>query len=152
MMRFPSLRPFDARRSASGTPSCSSVANEPRSRVVPALKSIPVEGALEPMALTLERTSNELRDVARLIGALEDVVGKAIESASITEDFNLQEIQLLDHIRQKIAGAAEFLAALTDNMPLDWMIDAKSAAAALTLSELATHLGSGGVGKSWTPS
>ncbi len=116
---------------------------------MPASNRIPIENALEPMASTLERTSDELRDVARLIGAVEDVVGKTIERASGRDDFNVRELQLLDHIRQKIAGAAEFLSALTDNMPHDWMIDARSAASALTLSELAARLGNRGDEESW---
>src|SRR5208283_5608315 len=103
MMRFHSPGPVDVLRSVSGTPSCSRVANKPRSRVVPASNRIPIENALEPMASTLERTSDELRDVARLIGAVEDVVGKTIERASGRDDFNVRELQLLDHIRQKIA-------------------------------------------------
>jgi len=102
------------------------------------------------MASTLSRASRELRDVARLIGALEDVVGDTIERASGAADVDVRELQQLDHIRQKIAGAAEFLSALTDNMPRDWMIDARGAASVITLAELAARLGNGGDEDSWS--
>ena len=117
---------------------------------MPASKGSPSEHPLEPMASTLSRASRELRDVARLIGALEDVVGDTIERASGAADVDVRELQQLDHIRQKIAGAAEFLSALTDNMPRDWMIDARGAASVITPAELAARLGNGEDEDSWS--
>jgi hypothetical protein len=40
-----------------------------------------------------------------------------------------------------IIGAADFLRALTENMPQDWRVDARKAARSVRLADLAVRLG-----------
>ena len=54
----------------------------------------------------------------------------------------MRHIQDLDHIRQKVAGLADFLAALAPLAPGDCLVDAR-AARLVTLADLAARLALG---------
>jgi hypothetical protein len=97
--------------------------------------------SLEPMPATLIRTSQELLKFVELIVDLEDAVGEAVAGVTSTGGDQIQELQKLDHVRQLIAGAADFLYALTENMPHDWRVDARKAARSVRLADLAQRLG-----------
>jgi hypothetical protein len=96
--------------------------------------------ALEPMPSTLNRTSQELLKFVDLISELEDAVGDAIAGGGPTRKVQIQELQKLDHVRQLIVGAADFLHALTLDMPADWRVDARKAARSVRLTDLAGRL------------
>ena len=95
---------------------------------------------LEPMPATLNRTSQELLKFVDLISDLEDAVGDAIAGVGSTRKVQIQELQKLDHVRQLIVGAADFLHALTLDMPADWRVDARKAARSVRLADLAVRL------------
>ena len=99
--------------------------------------------SLEPIGATIGRAGAELTKIVQTISDLEDVVGHAIGSASSTRELKIEELQKLDYVRQKIEGAAEFLNALMRDLPKDWLVDAKHAARAVALTDLATRLGGG---------
>ena len=96
---------------------------------------------LEPIATAIARAGNELDAVVAMIHELEDVVGHAINTAKSTEELQIEELQQLDHVRQKIEGAAGFLNALTKILPHEWLIDAGHAARSVSMSDLARRLG-----------
>ena len=96
--------------------------------------------SLEPMPATLNRTSQELLKFVDLISDLEDAVGDAIAGVGSTRKVQIQELQKLDHVRQLIVGAADFLHALTLDMPADWRVDARKAARSVRLADLAVRL------------
>ncbi len=55
----------------------------------------------------------------------------------------MRHIQDLDHIRQKVEGLADFLAALAPLAPGDCLVDASGAARLVTLADLAARLALG---------
>jgi hypothetical protein len=95
----------------------------------------------ESMPTTLSRASRELLKFVDVIEELEGFVSQAIRGARSIEDVHIQELQKLDHVSQMIVGAAEFLQALTQDMPPDWRVDARKAAKSVRLAELAGRLG-----------
>lgn len=96
---------------------------------------------MQPIALAIARAGAELDAVVRMIHELEDVVGHAITTAKSTKELQIEELQQLDHVRQKIEGAAGFLNALTETLPEDWLVDASHAARSVAMSDLARRLG-----------
>lgn len=99
---------------------------------------------LQPISGAIARTGEVLAEISAVIGELEDVVGQAIGSASSVRELQIEELQKLDHVRQKIAGAAEFLEALSRSAPAEWLVDAQAAARSVPLTALAQRLGGGG--------
>ena len=97
----------------------------------------------QPIAGALARTSEVLSEISGVIGDLEDVVGHAIGSAASVRELQIEELQKLDHVRQKIAGAAEFLEALSRLAPMEWLVDSQAAARSVPLTALAQRLGGG---------
>ena len=106
-----------------------------------AYKAQAESNSLESMPTTLNRASRELLTFVAMIGDLEDAVGEAIAGATPAHEVQIQELQKLDHVRQLIIGAADFLHALTENMPQDWRVDARKAARSVRLADLAVRLG-----------
>jgi hypothetical protein len=104
----------------------------------------PVAEGLEPISAMLARVGMELEAVVVMIHGLEDVVGHAISSARSPEEIQIEELQELDHVRQKIEGSAAFLKALTTTLPAEWLIDPTRAAGSVGMSALARRLGGGG--------
>jgi len=96
---------------------------------------------LEPVPTTLARASREMLKFVQIIEELEVVVGQAVASMNSAEEVRIQELQKLDHVSQMIVGAAEFLQALTQDMPSDWRVDVRRAARSVRLAELACRLG-----------
>jgi len=99
--------------------------------------------SLEPMPTTLNRTSQELLKFVDLISDLEDAVGDAIAGVGSARKVQIKELQKLDQVRQLIVGAADFLHALTLDMPADWRVDARKAARSVRLADLAVRLSDG---------
>jgi len=95
----------------------------------------------EEAAVTLVRTSCELRKVVGMVEDLEHVVGEAIARSGQAGADQMLELQKLDHIQQKILGVADFLEALSRSMPSDWRVDALSASRCVLLAELGAKLG-----------
>jgi len=101
-----------------------------------------VRGAYrEQAAVTLRRTSRELRKAVGMVEDLEHVVGHAISVGGGARAEQMLELQKLDHIQQKILGVADFLDALCETMSADWLVDAKSASRCVLLAELGARLG-----------
>jgi len=95
----------------------------------------------EEAATTFRRTSVELRKAITMIEDLEHIVGQAIALAGKAEAEQMLELQKLDHLSQKILGVADFIDALSNEMPPEWTLDAKRAARCVLLSELGAKLG-----------
>jgi hypothetical protein len=113
---------------------------------------VEVRGAYrEQVAVTLRRTSRELRKTMAMVEDLEQVVGLAIALAGGADAEQMLELQKLDHISQKILGVADFLDALTKSMPGDWVVDAKTASRCVLLAELGVRLGDGDVPSQASP-
>ncbi len=105
---------------------------------------VEVRGAYrEEAAVTLRRTSRELRKTIGMVEDLEQVVGLAIALAGGADSEQMLELQKLDHISQKILGVADFLDELTRSMAPDWRVDAKAASRCVLLAELGARLGDG---------
>ena len=70
----------------------------------------------------------------------ETLVGPLVLGAAQRDAGLMRHIQDLDHIRQKVAGLADFLAALAPLAPGDCLVDASGAARLVTLADLAARL------------
>ena len=102
-----------------------------------------VQGAhREEAAATLRRSSRELRKTITMVEEMEQIVGLAIALAGEAGSDQMLELQKLDHLQQKILGVADFLDALSEQMPPEWNIDAKGASRCVLLAELGAKLGS----------
>lgn len=95
------------------------------------------------LATALERAGEVLSEISTVIGDLEEVVGVAIGSAASVRELQIEELQKLDHVRQKIAGTANFLEALSHSVPPEWCVDTQAAAKSVSLTALAYRLGGG---------
>jgi hypothetical protein len=95
----------------------------------------------EEAAVTLRRSSKELRKTIRTVEDMEQVVGLAIALSGKAEVDQMLELQKLDHLQQKILGVADFLDAVSQMMPPDWTVDAKGASRCVLLAELGARLG-----------
>jgi hypothetical protein len=96
----------------------------------------------EVAAATLRRSARELRKAIAMIEELEQIVGLAIALAGEAGSDQMLELQKLDHLQQKILGVADFLDALSEQMPPEWRLDAKGAARCVLLAALGARLGS----------
>ena len=102
-----------------------------------------VQGAhREEAASTLHRSSRELRKTITMVEELEQIVGLALALAGDAGSDQMLELQKLDHLQQKILGVADFLDALSEQMPAEWRLDAKGASRCVLLAELGAKLGS----------
>jgi hypothetical protein len=95
----------------------------------------------EEAAVALARAARELRRAMGMVDDIEQVVGLAIALAGEAGADQVLELQKLDHIQQKILGVADFLDALSEKMPSEWRVDAKSASRRVLLAELGAKLG-----------
>lgn len=93
-----------------------------------------------PVAGTLHRASRELRGLAGATDGIQCLVSELLLDHKSTDVTSLLELQRLDHLRQSIAGIADFLEALAAAAPPHWLLDAKAASQAVTVSELAWRL------------
>ena len=93
-----------------------------------------------PMADVLARVAHELNHLSGRIGHVETLVGPLVLTAAPRDADLLRHIQDLDHIRQKVEGLADFLAALALVAPGDCLVDAGGAARLVTLADLAARL------------
>ena len=93
-----------------------------------------------PMGDVLARVAHELNHVCARIGHFETLAGPLILGAARRDAGLMRHIQDLDHIRQKVAGLADFLAALAPLAPGDCLVDASGAARLVTLADLAARL------------
>jgi hypothetical protein len=95
----------------------------------------------EEAAVTLARAARELRRAVGMVDDIEQVVGLAIALAGEARADQMLELQKLDHIQQKILGVADFLDALSEEMPGEWRVDAKGASRRVLLADLGARLG-----------
>ena len=93
-----------------------------------------------PMGDVLARVAHELNHLSGRIGHVETLVGPLVLIAAPRDADLLRHIQDLDHIRQKVEGLADFLAALALVAPDDCLVDAGGAARLMTLADLAARL------------
>jgi hypothetical protein len=93
-----------------------------------------------PVAGTLHRTSRELRALAAATDTIQCLVGELLLERKPTDVTSLLELQRLDHLRQSIAGIADFLDALGTAAPSHWRLDAMAASRAVSVLELAQRL------------
>jgi|BarGraIncu00222A_1022003.scaffolds.fasta_scaffold136274_2 hypothetical protein len=77
-----------------------------------------------PMGDVLARVAHELNHLSGRIGHVETLVGPLVLIAAPRDADLLRHIQDLDHIRQKVEGLADFLAALALVAPDDCLVDA----------------------------
>jgi hypothetical protein len=95
----------------------------------------------EEAAPAMRRASRELRRTMNMVEDLEHVVAGAIASGGGAHAEQMQELQNLDHIQQKILGVADFIDALSGLMSPQWTVDAKGASRCVLLAELGAKLG-----------
>ncbi|WP_378945756.1 hypothetical protein [Mesorhizobium sp. ANAO-SY3R2] len=107
---------------------------------------------LTPLAALLGRVGAELTDLAAAVEQLHPLVSAHAQQAApatptagapapknLTPD-DIQALQGIDHIEQKLRALAGFLADLAHAATPDWQLDAQPALAAITLSDLASRL------------
>ena len=94
--------------------------------------------ALQPLSRTLGACAGELAALADRCESLQAGLAPALQSGAAIE-----EAQTLDILTQSLAAVADYLHALSADLPVDWVVDASPAAAAVRLSELAKRLAGG---------
>ncbi|WP_378944795.1 hypothetical protein [Mesorhizobium sp. ANAO-SY3R2] len=105
-----------------------------------------------PLAALLGRAGAELTDLAAAVEQLHPLVSAHAQQAApatptasapapknLTPD-DIQALQGIDHIEQKLRALAGFLSDLAKTAAPDWQLDAHQALAAITLSDLASRL------------
>ncbi len=97
-----------------------------------------------PIGDVLGRVSHELAHLGRQLDDLEAVIGPLILAAGRREADVLHHAQGFDHIGQKLAGLADFLAALAPFASSQWLVDPSAAARVFTLADLAARLKASG--------
>jgi len=68
-------------------------------------------------------------------------IGPLIQEAACRDANILHQMQSFDHIGQKAMGLADFLAALAQAAPCQWLVDPAAAAQAVMLADLSSRLG-----------
>lgn len=100
----------------------------------------------------LSQMSEEIRHLAKLVGAMEGSVDEIIERFSgVLEPRIIRDIQLIDVVGQTLHALSSFTANVAKQADLDWRIDGASAAAGLTLAGLARRLTASGAADSGAP-
>ncbi len=100
----------------------------------------PSASSQAPIADVLGRAARELTHVGGLLDDLESVLGPLILEAGRGRADVLRHAQGLDHIGQKLACLADFLAALAQAARREWLVDPSVAARVVTLADLALRL------------
>lgn len=93
-----------------------------------------------PVADLLGRVSAELADIAAGVDRLHALAAAQDATTAAPGHAYRQALQSVDHIEQKLRGLAGFLADLAQTAAPDWQLDAQTALAAITLSDLAARL------------
>jgi hypothetical protein len=92
----------------------------------------------QPLSRTLGACAGELAALADVCEGLQAGLAPALQSGAAIE-----EAQTLDLITQTLAAVAEYLAMIAAGLPHDWTVDARLAASAVPLTELAARLAGG---------
>ena len=94
-----------------------------------------------PIADVLSRAGHELVQLAWHLEHLQRHIGPLIQEAAGRDANILHQMQSFDHIGQKAMGLADFLAALAQAAPRQWLVDPAAAAQAIMLADLSSRLG-----------
>lgn len=94
--------------------------------------------SLQPLSRTIGACAGELAALADRCEALQAGLAPALQSGAVIE-----EAQTLDLLTQSLAAVADYLHALSANLPAEWLVDAAPAAAIIPLTELAWRLAGG---------
>jgi hypothetical protein len=97
-----------------------------------------VSHTLQPLSRTLGACAGELAALADRCEALQAGLAPALQSGAAIE-----EAQTLDLLTQSLAAVADYLHAISADLPADWVVDAAPAAAIVPLTELARRLAGG---------
>ena len=97
-----------------------------------------------PFADVLSRAGHELAQLAWHLENLQSHIGPFVQEAAARDTNVLHQMQSLDHIAQKSAALADFLAALAQAAPSQWRVDPGAAARAISLADLSSRLGFAG--------
>ena len=87
----------------------------------------------QPLADVLYAAARESSDLGALACTLQDTLSPLHATAGAG-------LQALDDMTQRLAGMANFLAALASGVPADWACDASTAGEVVSLSSLASRL------------
>ncbi len=98
------------------------------------------DAQLEPAWQVMERIERELCDIARAIDRNQSLVAATAASLPEVGPAVLRAVQEADLLSQKVAGIAEYLAALSSSLPSDLEIDTGAALAGVKLAELGRRL------------
>lgn len=93
-----------------------------------------------PLRDVLGRVAYELHHLSAGLRHVETLVGPLALAAGPLDGNIARDIQDLDHIRQKVDGIADFLAALMPVATDDCLVNARAAARRVTLADLAARL------------
>jgi len=88
-----------------------------------------------PLARTLGACADELAALAALCEQLQTDLSPALQTLDAVED-----AQALDLLTQSLGSIADYLIELSSSLPADWVIDPRSAAARVSLAEMARRL------------
>ena len=101
--------------------------------------------AAEPLAAVLERVGREIGSLQAVVHDVEHLVGDMMSGRGDAPTVGalapyMVELQQLDALAQRIAGVGDYLKALAQDLPADWMVDAHAPARRLGLSDQKNRL------------
>jgi hypothetical protein len=91
--------------------------------------------SVQPLSRTLGACAGELAALADRCESLQAGLAPALQTGAAIE-----EAQTLDALTQSLAAVADYLHALSSELPAEWFVDAGPAAAVVPLTELAWRL------------
>ncbi len=98
------------------------------------------EPKVEPIADILGRVGRELDTLAEQLNHVQGLISPLASQASALDPCFLQEIQVVDHIEQKMICLSHFLTSLGPLLQGHWVLDVSEASSVVSLSELARRL------------
>ena len=93
-----------------------------------------------PLRDLMDRVGTEMGELAGAVHKIQSLISLLLREDAFNYTANVQEMQSLDLIAQKIEGIGEFLAGLGQDLPASWKVDAHEAAQVIVLSDLAARL------------
>jgi hypothetical protein len=93
-----------------------------------------------PLFNTLLSVAVEVHSLAESANNLQTLICDTVVPGLVDNVAHQREIQAVDLLVQRLQGVAAFVGALAGLTPLDWHVDAASAAATVRLSDLADRL------------
>jgi hypothetical protein len=104
------------------------------------MSSFETPSRVMPVAELLRRMAHELRHLTPVVDNLQTLVGDLVSASVVRDSDAAHQLQQFDSLGQTLSAIADFAAALSGDVPSEWLLDPHSASRAVLLSDLAARL------------